>query len=275
MPTLWREENAFSDATKILLPLLNGAGFFGMAFLVIITFFAPQRAGWFFLISLFFLAVAISSWIVRHSRFATSFYACFGYLALSAAIFSRFQSPQYFIWLGWQSLLVISTAIWFRSKIVVVANALIYLGIFLAYLISATSTVAVNASYAIVALLSACLLNWKTERLALKTELMRNAYLASAFVIIPYGLYHAVPKNYVSLSWLGAAVFYFVMSLILKNIKYRWMAILTILLTVVFVFAIDMARLEAGYRILSFLALGVVLLVISLLYARSHKAKSI
>ncbi len=143
------------------------------------------------------------------------------------------------------------------------------------YLISSPATGAVNVSYAMVALLRARLLNWKTERLALKTELMRNAYLASAFVIIPYGLYHAVPKNYVSLLWLGAAGFYFLMSLILKNKKYRWMAKLTILLTMVYVFAIDLARLEAGYRILSFLALGVVLLVISLLYARSRLRKAI
>jgi uncharacterized membrane protein len=49
------------------------------------------------------------------------------------------------------------------------------------------------------------------------------------------------------------------------------MAILTIFLAVIYVFVVDMARLEAGYRILSFLALGVVLLVISLLYARSRK----
>jgi len=271
LPNLLREENALTDATKILLPLLNGAGFYGMAFLVTITFFASERAGLNFLISAFFLVVAILGWVLRRSRLATSFYASFGYVALSAAIFARFETPQYFIWLGWQSLLVISTAIWFCSKIVVVANTLIYLSIFLAYLILAPSTGGVNASYAIVALLSARLLNWKTERLALKTELMRNAYLASAFVIIPYGLYHAVPKNYVSLSWLGAAVFYFVMSLILKNKKYRWMAILTLFLAVIYVFVVDMARLEAGYRILSFLALGVVLLVISLLYARSRK----
>jgi uncharacterized membrane protein len=78
----------------------------------------------------------------------------------------------------------------------------------------------------------------------------------------------------VSLSWLGAAVFYFVMSLFLKNKKYRWMAILTIFLAVIYVFVVDMARLEAGYRMLSFLALGVVLLVISLLYARSRKKAS-
>ncbi|MDZ7362479.1 MAG: DUF2339 domain-containing protein [candidate division KSB1 bacterium] len=274
LPNLWREEESYSDVTKFLLALLNGAGFYSMAFLVMITFFSTERAGLNFFISAFFLAAAILGWVLRHSRFATSFYACFGYLALSAAILARFETPQYFIWLGWQSLLVISTAIWFRSKIVVVANTLIYLGIFLAYLILAPSTGGVNVSYAIVALLSARLLNWKTERLALKTELMRNAYLASAFVIIPYGLYHAVPRNYVSLSWLAAAVFYFVMSLILKNKKYRWMAILTIFLAVIYVFVVDMAQLEAGYRILSFLALGVVLLVISLLYARSRKIVS-
>jgi hypothetical protein len=271
LPNLWREEESYSDVTKFLLPLLSGAGFYGMALLVAITFFSAERAGLNFLISAFFLVAAILGWVLRRSRLATSIYACFGYVALSAAIFARFETPQYFIWLGWQSLLVISTAIWFRSKIVVVANTLIYVGIFLAYLIAAPSTAAVNASYAIVALLSARLLNWKTERLALKTELMRNAYLASAFVIIPYGLYHAVPKNYVSLSWLGAAVFYFIMSLILKNKKYRWMAIMTLFLVVIYVFVMDMARLEAGYRILSFLALGVVLLVISLLYARSRK----
>lgn len=271
LPNLLRAENAHADTTKILLPLLNGAGFFGVAFLVTISFFSAERASLNFLISTGFLVVAILSWVWRESRYATSFYACFGYMALSAAIFTRFASPQYFIWLGWQSLLVISTAIWFRSKIVIVANTFIYLGIFLIYLISSPSTGAVNVSYAMVALLSARLLNWKTERLALKTELMRNAYLASAFVIIPYGLYHAVPKNYVSLSWLGAAVFYFVMSLILRNKKYRWMAILTLFLAVIYVFVVDMARLEAGYRILSFLALGVVLLVISLLYARSRK----
>lgn len=271
IPNLLREEDFFSDATKIFLPLLNGMGFYSMAFLVVLTFFEKERSGLNFLISVFFLVLAILSWVFRRSRFATSFYACFGYVALSTAIFLRFAVPQYFIWLGWQSLLVISTAIWFRSKILVLANTLIYLGIFLAYLISAPPTGAVNASYAVVALLSARVLNWKTECLGSKTELMRNAYLVSAFVIIPYGLYHAVPKNYVSLSWLGVAVFYFTMSLILQSKKYRWMAILTIFLAVIYVFVIDMARLEAGYRILSFLTLGVVLIVISLLYARSRK----
>lgn len=270
-PNLLRKEEELGNAVKILLPLMNGMGFFAMATLVGATFFEKQLAASNFAVAALFLACAIAAWRLRASRYATSFYACFGYLALSVAIFSRFDSPQYFIWLGWQSLLVISTAIWFRSQIVVVANTAIYLGIFLAYLKVAPSTLAVNLSYAVVALLSARLLNWKTERLALKTELMRNAYLASAFIIIAYGLYHAVPKNYVSLSWLGAAGFYFLMSLLLKNKKYRWMAIFTLLLTVLYVFFVDLARLEAGFRVLSFLALGLMLMAVSLLYARARK----
>ena len=271
VPHLVRSEAALAESVNVLLPLLNGTGFYGMVFLVMLTFFKESSAAVNFSAAVLFLMVAIAAYEFRQNHLATSTYACFGYLALSAAIFAKFAAPNYFIWLGWQSLLVISTAIWFRSKIVVVANAFIYLGIFLAYLVSSASTDAVNASYALVALLSARLLNWKTERLALQTELMRNAYLASAFVIIPYGLYHGVPKNYVSLSWLGAAGFYFVMSMILKNKKYRWMAILTIFLSVIHVFAVDLARLEAEYRIISFLALGLVLLFISLLYARSRR----
>ncbi len=274
VPNLLRAEDSFSEAAKISLPLLNGAGFLGMAALVGLTFFKPELASLYFAIAALFLAFAIGSWVWRKSRFATSFYACFGYLALSAAIFSRFESPQYFIWLGWQSLLVISTSIWFRSQIVVVANTIIYTAIFLAYLRLAPATAAVNFSYAVVALLSARLLNWKTERLALKTELMRNIYLASALVIIPYGLYHTAPKSYVSLSWLAAAGFFFLMSLLLKNKKYRWMAIFTIFLAIVYVFVVDLARLEAGYRILSFLALGIVLMAISLLYARARQKAS-
>ncbi len=273
-PNLRRKEAELAAITKVLLPLLNGAGFFGMATLVGMTFYDKQLAASNFAVAALFLVCATAAWVLRGSRFAASFYACFGYLALSVAIFARFDAPQYFIWLGWQSLLVISTAIWFRSQIVVVANTAIYLLIFLAYLKLAPATAAVNISYAIVALLSARLLNWKTERLALKTELMRNAYLASAFIIVPYGLYHAVPAPYVSLGWLSAAVFYFLMSLLLHNKKYRWMAMLTLFLTIIYVFFVDLARLEAGFRVLSFLVLGIALLVISLLYTRSRKQLS-
>jgi len=154
-----------------------------------------------------------------------------------------------------------------------VANVFIYLGILLVYLLLEPPTLPVNLSYAAASLLSARVLNWQRQRLALRTEFMRNVYLASAFVIIPYGLYHGVPANTVSLSWLGVALFYFAVSLILQNRKYRWMALWTVFLTVIYVFAVDLAGLHPAYRMVSFLALGLSLLVVSWMYARHRRRR--
>jgi len=239
--------------------------------LTILTFFKPQLDLLNLLLAVFFIAGASLNWVYRQGKYTSSIYACFGYLALSIAIFAQFDSPQYFIWLGWQSLLVISSALWFRSRIIIVVNSLIYLGIFLAYLYLAPSTNLVNLSYAIIALTSARILNWKKERLELKTDMIRIAYLASAFIIVLYGLYNAVPSNFVSLSWLVAALFYFVMSQLLNNMKYRWMAFLTIFALIVHVFLIDLARLDAAFRIILFLAIGTALLGLSLFYTRYRK----
>lgn len=48
----------------------------------------------------------------------------------------------------------------------------------------------------------------------------------------------------------------------------RWQALALIAITIVKVFAYDIWRLERGYRIVSFLALGMLLLAISFIYQR-------
>jgi len=111
-------------------------------------------------------------------------------------------------------------------------------------------------------------MNWQRHRLELKTELMRNAYLVMAFVAIPYALYHSLPGRYVSLSWVGVAVFYYFLSLILKNKKYRWMALFTLLLSILYIFVIGIIKLEPVYRIVSFIVLGIVLIIISISYTK-------
>jgi uncharacterized membrane protein len=121
-----------------------------------------------------------------------------------------------------------------------------------------------------VALLSAHVLNWQRTRLDLKTDVMRNAYMIAAFIIIPYALYNTAPVEYVSLSWLCVAIIYYVISLILKNMKYRWMALLTFLSTAVYLLVVGITRLESIFRIVSFLVLGIVLLFISFVYARAR-----
>jgi uncharacterized membrane protein len=51
------------------------------------------------------------------------------------------------------------------------------------------------------------------------------------------------------------------------------MALLTLLLTVGYVFIIGITSEEASYRIISFLVLGFVLVIISLIYSKIGKQK--
>jgi hypothetical protein len=218
-----------------------------------------------------FLVAAIAGWWHHASRYATAVYACAGYLTLTIFLVSYFPAPTSYGWLAWQGLLVAATAVWFRSKIMVVANVFIFAGIYAYYLLIETASGPVNLSFAVVALLTARVLNWQSERLDLHTGLIRNFYLGAATVAVPYGLYHTVPPGWVSTSWLLAAGVYFGVSIMLHNRKYRWMAMATVFATVAYVFIFDLARLTPAYRILSFLVLGVALVVISLSYGRSRR----
>lgn len=225
--------------------------------------------------SIIFLCISILFWKKEESKYSTFFYSMLGYLALSVAIVSQFPKPDFFIWLCWQSLIVISTAIWFRSKIIIVANFIMYLIIFFTYLALADKISAVTLGFGIVALLSARILNWKKDRLDLKTEVMRLFYLGAAFFIFPYALYFIIPKDYISISWTIVAVFYYIVSVIIKNRKYRWMAILTFLLTVIYVLFVGTTGNESIFRIISFIVLGFVLLIISIFYGKMKSKKEL
>jgi uncharacterized membrane protein len=97
---------------------------------------------------------------------------------------------------------------------------------------------------------------------------MRNAYLVSALVVFPYALYHLVPGAYVGLAWVGVALLYYGMNLVVRNRKYRWMGHATLLFTAVYLVVVGINRLEPLYRNLSFLVLGTVLLIVSLIFTR-------
>lgn len=265
---LLRSKNTPENNMVIFTTFLNCFGAYGLFLLVTTTKFTGHLFLYHFSASVVFLLLSILFWIKEKSKYSTFFFAILGYTALSAAIIVQFKLPNYFIWLCWQSLLVITTALWFRSKIIVRANFVIFLLIFLFYLMFAGNLGIISLSFGVVALLSARIMNWQKHRLELKTELMRNAYLSLAFVAIPYALYHSVPAKYISLSWIAVAIAYYLLSLLLKNKKYRWMALLTLLLSVLYILVIGLIKLEPVYRIISFIVLGIVLLVISLVYTK-------
>ncbi len=271
----YRPRETGEDELVIETTILNALSAFVLFF--IITFFSFRGDLVFnhLTAAFFFLGLAVAFWLREKSKYATFVYANIGFMALSIAIIARFSYPDFFILLSWQSLLVVIAAIWFRSKIIIVANLFIYLIIFLAYILSVREVSAVSISFGVVALLSARIMNWQKHRLEIKTELMRNTYLASAFIVFPYALYHSVPSGYVGLSWVGIAIFYYALSLILHNKKYRWMAIFTLMLTVLFVFVVGITRLDPVYRMVSFIVLGMVLLAVSLFYSKKTSNPSI
>ena len=217
-----------------------------------------------------FLALAVMVWVREHSRFATFAYAMTGYTALSMAIIKASGVPDVFVWLSLQSLVVVTTAIWFRSRFIVVANILIFVAVAGAYIAMAKAETGISIGFGVVAMVSARILNWKKDRLELQTELMRNAYLVSAFLVFPYALYHLVSHVYVVPAWIGMALFYYGMNLLIRNPKYRWMGHGTLLLCAAYIVIVGMGELEGMQRILSFLALGAILLLVSLVITRNR-----
>jgi uncharacterized membrane protein len=248
--------------------VLNGGFALCILFAATSTGQHSDVALWHVALSAVALSIAGGFWRFRRSKYSTFVYAMVGYVALSVAIVAAFARPDFFVWLCWESVLVLVTAVWFRSRFIVVANFVIFLVAFIAYLASAGTVSIVSLSFGVAALLSARILNWQKDRLELHTEMMRNAYLGSALCVIPYALYHSIPSGFVSLSWLLVALTYYAISRVLKLRKYRWMAILTILMTIVYVFVIDLVGLDPTFRIVSFLVLGTALLAVSMIYTR-------
>jgi hypothetical protein len=273
MGTLLRPDREREGFTASSSSFINGGGSYGLFLLHTLMSFQSTVAPAHIIASMLLLGLAIAFWVNEKSRYSTFAYAMLGYMALSVAISKLFAVPGVFVWLSVQSILVVATAIWFRSRFIVVANFFLYILIVAGYVIVAREETGISLGFGLVALASARILNWQQDRLELKTEIMRNAYLASAFVVFPYALYHLVPSGFVSLAWVGIALFYYLMNLIIKAQKYRWMGHLTLLLTVMYVLVIGIVQLEPTYRILSFLVLGTALLVVSLVFTRLKMRK--
>jgi uncharacterized membrane protein len=269
IPLYLNRRVSVDDLSSIAFAFLNCVGLNVLVFLAALTHF---RRDAFSLVSFCvfaaLLAFSIAQWIRTKEQLGAAIYACFSFVALSIAIYEFAAMPLSFLWLSLQSLIVVSIALWYRSKILVVVNSLIYIGILIGYFALSPLSHWVNFCFAFVALASARVMNWQKERLTLQTEMLRNVYLTVAFLLIFYGLSQVVPRQYVTLSWTLTAVGYFVMSYILKSKKYRLMATCAMLVTVVYLFVVDLANLDPLFRVAAFLFLGLVAVVISLYYTR-------
>jgi hypothetical protein len=123
----------------------------------------------------------------------------------------------------------------------------------------------------LIALISARIINWKRSRLNIKTDLIRNLYMLEGFFMMLLALLHAVPRQFVTFSWTMAALLYFIISLLLKNIKYRYMALGTMICSAFYLFLVDLARIEVIYRVLALLFLAAISIGISIYYTNRVK----
>jgi uncharacterized membrane protein len=268
--TAWKNAAAGEEQNgQIIAALLNTAMPFLLLFGLSLATARDSIGELHLALAVVFLALAQAFWTRAAARYATFFYTMAGNFALSVAIFSTFSIPSAFLWLCLQSFLVISMAVWFRSRFIVVSNFGIFITILIAYIVLAPEINGILLVFGIVALLSARIMNWQKDRLQLKADLLRSSYLLTGLVVIPLALLHMLPKVWVGLSWAGVALAYYGLSKLLGNLKYRWMAIATLLLSVLHVMIIGTMALEPTYRIISFIALGIVLLGVSLWYIKT------
>lgn len=228
----------------------------------------------FTVISIYCIAWSVLLKIHSYWKFTPALYALYGFVAISVTIYGTYHFPDSFLLLISQSLLVLVLALWYRSQIITVMNTFLLLILVIVYYNIAGSLQAVNFTIPAVAFLSARIINWQKERLNIKTDFIRNLYLFILFFSILYATYKGLPGQYITVSWLCVAGLYLGFSIILKNTKYRWMALANLLVSAFYLFLVDLAKIDLLYRILIFLFFAVTTLVISTYYVNGLKKKN-
>jgi len=268
---LFRNKCESTDDFLAGVTFTNGIMFTLLLLLVVLKFYSSSYVFIFALITICCLIYSTIIHMKSNWNFASAFYALYGFMALSIALYGIYGFPKVYLLLSVQSLIVVTMALWFRNRLIVVMNSLLFLTILLIYFVSSDSITSVNFSFALIALISARVINWKRDRLKIETDLIRNLYMIEGFLMMLYALSHGVPKQFVTLSWTAAALLYFGVGYLLKNVKYRYMALGTMICAAVYLFLVDLARIEIIYRVLALLSLAAISIGISIYYTNRIK----
>lgn len=262
-----KKEN-ISNEFIITSVIWNGLGFSFLLALIVFTYLSNNYVTVFAAIAVLCLAYSFLVQTYSDLKIIASMYALYGFLAMSVSFYGILLLPKAYMLLSIQSLLVVSMALWFRSRFIVVMNTFLFIMLILFYLTDKSDLTTTNFSFMLVAFVTARIINWKKERLNIKTEYIRNTYLASGFLMTLIAFYHAFPPSYITVSWIGAALMFFVMSRLMKNIKYRWLAIAALVASGIKLILIDLSAIDIGFRVLVFLLLAIISIAVSVLYTR-------
>ncbi len=272
--TFAKNEETISNTTITTSIILNGLGFSVIFALIIVTFFAEHYVPLVSTVAVLCLIFSVVLQLRTARRIPPALYALYGFVMMSIAVYGSYGFPEAYFLLAIQSLLVVSMAIWFRSKFIVGMNAVLFVILLAVYSRTAELINEVNISFTLAAFVTARILNWKKERLTIKTEALRNIYLFLGFVMLLITLYYLIPDQYITLSWAVAGLVYFLMSILLKNVKYRWMALGTLGAAAFYLFIVDLARIELVYRVIALMFLAIISIGLSIFYARRSRNKA-
>jgi hypothetical protein len=213
---LLRKSDGSSDDFIALSTIIHGTLFTLLLILVTFRFLSEGYVGVFATISAICLIYSVILKSKPDVKFGSAFFALYGFMAMSVAFYDFTGLPRVYIFLALQSLVVVSLALWFRNRLIIIMNSLLFVFILFVYMVFSEKLTGANFAFAFVSLLSARIINWKKERLSIKTDLIRNLYLVEAFVMVLFALFHAVPGQFVTLSWIAAGYFIFSSVLFLK-----------------------------------------------------------
>ena len=253
--------------------VLNGLGFSFVFTITVLAFFTETYFQYFGLIAAFCIAFSIWLKIRGDWKSIASLYAIYSFVALSISIAGIYHFPLAYLLLSIQSLLVVIVALWFRSRFMVIMNTILFVGLLLAYFVAGEFLHGTSFAFALVALGTARILNWRKQRLEIRTELIRNIFLFTGAFMVLFSLHEAVPPNFVTLSWTLSAMVFFILSVLIRNMKYRWLAIITMVVTVFYLFLIDLSNISLGYRIVALMFIAAISLGISIFYSNRQKNK--
>jgi len=274
LTALYKSKDEISPNFVLSAIIFNGIGFSFLLFLNVVSFFKYNYVWIFVIIFLFAFAYSIFMKLSTEWKTIRAMYALYSFTALSIVIYGIQGFPQAFMLLAPESLIVVSMALWFRSKFIVYMNLMMFTGLLITYMSLGQILNPANFSFAIVSLVTARILHWQSERLEIKTDFLRNVYMIIGFIMMIYALHKSIPDGFVTISWTALALLYFGISIWFKNIKYRWMSISTFVASAFYLFIVDLQKIELIYRVLAFMVLALISIGISIYYTKRQKASN-
>ena len=180
---LFRKSDATSDDFLIGVTMSNGILFSFLLLILVLRFFTADYVTLFGIITVCCLLYSTFLHSKSDWNFASAFYALYGFMAMSISLYGLYGFPRVYLLLSVQSLIVVSMALWFRNRLIVVMNSLFFLTIIIIYILSSKTISGVNFSFVMISLISARIINWKRSRLQIETDLLRNLYMIDSGTI--------------------------------------------------------------------------------------------